>query len=101
MHRGWSQTTEKWRPSGKGRGQRSARDGQQQLSKFDATLAALKTLDDKDMAALVERGAEQMLTWPEASPPAGRRYIALQKEKHALEVLLFRRQQDTEAVMTQ
>ena len=43
------------------------------LSKFDATLAALKTIDDKDMAALVERGAEQNLTWPQASPVAGRR----------------------------
>ena len=33
------------------------------LSKF-ATLAALKTLDDKDMPALVERGTEQKVTWP-------------------------------------
>ena len=32
------------------------------LSKFDATLAALKTIDDKGMGALVERGAEQNLT---------------------------------------
>ena len=70
------------------------------LSKFDATLAALKTLDEKDTPAPVETGAEQKVTRPQRPPPAGRRYIALQKEKQALEVLLDRRQQETEAAMT-
>ena len=45
---------------------------------IEGALAALKTIDDKDMVALVERCAEQKLTWSQASPPAGRRSKRIQ-----------------------